>query len=42
MTATSDIQTRIFAACGAVAMTLALLVSSFANPNATTVAGLLA
>tara|TARA_B100001057_G_C22351544_1_gene757270 strand:+ start:434 stop:556 length:123 start_codon:yes stop_codon:yes gene_type:complete len=39
---TYEFQTKLMAAVAAVAMTLTLLVSSFANPNATTVVGLLA
>lgn len=42
MTMTNEFQTKLMAAFGAVAVTLTLLVSSFANPSATTVAGLLA
>jgi hypothetical protein len=37
-----EFQTKLMAGVAAVAMTLTLLVSSFANPNATTVVGLLA
>lgn len=42
MTTTNDFATRIFAALGALTITVTLLVSSFANPNATSVVGLLA
>lgn len=37
-----EFQTKLMAGVAAGAMTLTLLVSSFANPNATTVVGLLA
>ena len=42
MTQTQDFASKMFAAFGAVALTMTLLVSSFANPNATTIVGLLA
>ncbi len=42
MTDTNDFATRIFAAFGALAITVTLLVSSFANPAATSLVGLLA
>lgn len=42
MTMTNDIQTKVMAGLAAVAVTLSLLVSSFANPNATSILGLLA
>ncbi|GGD56501.1 hypothetical protein [Aurantiacibacter arachoides] len=42
MTNTNDFAAKIFAAVGALAMTMTLIVSSFANPHATTVVGLLA
>lgn len=42
MTATDTITNRVFAAFGAIAITATLLVSSFANPNATSIVGLLA
>ncbi|WP_267904228.1 hypothetical protein [Aurantiacibacter sediminis] len=42
MTMTNEFTGKIFAAFGAFAITMTLLVSSFANPNATTVATLLA
>ncbi len=42
MTNTNDFTSRVFAAIGAFAITATLLVSSFANPNATNVVGLLA
>ena len=42
MTQTQDFASKMFAAFGPVALTMTLLVSSFANPNATTVVGLLA
>ena len=42
MTTTNDITSRVFAALGALAITATLLVSSFANPNATSVIGMLA
>lgn len=37
----NDYAVRAFAAFGALAVTMTLLVSSFANPNATSVASLL-
>ncbi|WP_269429508.1 hypothetical protein [Aurantiacibacter marinus] len=42
MTTTNDFTARVFAAFGALAITATLLVSSFANPNATSVIGMLA
>jgi len=42
MTMTNDFTSKLFAAVGAFAITATLFVSSFANPNATTIAGLLA
>lgn len=42
MTNTNEVAAKLMAALGAVAMTMTLIVSSFANPHATTVAGLLA
>lgn len=42
MTMTNEFQTKLMAGLAAVAMTMTLLVSSFANPNATSVVGLLA
>ena len=39
---TESVASKIFAAFGALAITMTLLVSSFANPTATTVAGILA
>jgi hypothetical protein len=39
---TDSLSARIAAACGALAITMTLFVSSFANPAATTVAGILA
>lgn len=41
MFTTNDFTGKIFAALGAVAMTMTLLVSSFANPNATSIATVL-
>lgn len=42
MTQTNEIATRIFAAFGALTITVTLLVSSFANPNATSLITVLA
>ncbi|WP_277949484.1 hypothetical protein [Aurantiacibacter aquimixticola] len=42
MTKTSDFASKMFAAIGAMTITATLFVSSFANPNATTVLGVLA
>ncbi|WP_267900636.1 hypothetical protein [Aurantiacibacter spongiae] len=42
MTNFNAVSTRILAGLGAVTMTLTLIVSSFANPHATTVVGILA
>ncbi|WP_277619348.1 hypothetical protein [Aurantiacibacter luteus] len=42
MTNTNTFATKVLSAFGALAMTMTLLVSSFANPHATTVVGLLA
>ncbi len=42
MTNTNDITSRVFAAFGAIAITATLLISSFANPNATSVIGMIA
>ena len=42
MTNTNEFAGKLFAAFGALAMTMTLIVSSFANPHATTVVGLLA
>ena len=42
MTNSNEFATKVFAAFGAVAITMTILVSSFANPNATSVIGLLA
>jgi len=39
---TQDVQNKLMAGFAAVGVTLTLLVSSFANPNATSVVGLLA
>lgn len=39
---THEIQNKLMAGFAAFAMTLTLLVSSFANPNATSIVGLLA
>lgn len=39
---TQEFQNKLMAGFAAVAVTLTLLVSSFANPNATTFVGLLA
>ncbi|WP_338241003.1 hypothetical protein [Aurantiacibacter hainanensis] len=39
---TNEFQTKLMAGFAAIAVTLTLLVSSFANPHATSVAGLLA
>ena len=39
---TNEFSTRLMAALAAVAVTMTLLVSSFHNPHATTVLGLLA
>ncbi len=39
---TNEFQNKLMAGFAAVAVTLTLLVSSFANPHATTVAGILA
>jgi hypothetical protein len=39
---TQELQNKLMAGFAAVAVTLTLLVSSFANPNATSVVGLLA
>jgi len=39
---TYELQSKLTAGFAAVAVTLTLLVSSFANPNATTIVGLLA
>lgn len=41
MTYTNDFTAKIFAAVGAIAFTATLLVSSFANPNATSFTTLL-
>lgn len=41
MTNVSDFTGRVFAAIGALAITATLLVSSFANPTATTFTGML-
>jgi len=41
MTISNNIAGRLFAAIGAFAITATLFLSSFANPNATTVAGML-
>lgn len=38
---TNEFAGKLFAAFGALAMTMTLLVTSFANPNATTLAGIL-
>ncbi|GEM_PF-2460026 len=42
MTNSNEFTTKLFAAFGAVAMTVTLFVSSFASPTASNVAGLLA
>lgn len=42
MTAISDTATRILAAFGAIAMSLAVIVGTFATPHAATFAGVLA
>jgi len=42
MTNSNEFANKVFAAFGAVAMTVTLFVGSFANPNATSVVGLLA
>lgn len=42
MTMTNEFQTKVAAGFAAVAVTLSLLASSFANPNATSIFGLLA
>ncbi|WAT19003.1 hypothetical protein OZN62_05400 [Aurantiacibacter sp. MUD11] len=42
MTMTNELQNKLMAAFAAVAVTATLLVSSFANPNATSIVGLLA
>ncbi|WP_277949483.1 hypothetical protein [Aurantiacibacter aquimixticola] len=42
MNTNSPLFGRLFAAFGAVAMTATLLISSFSNPTATTIAGVLA
>ncbi len=42
MTNTNDFAGKVFAAFGALAITMTLLVSSFANPAATSVTTLLA
>lgn len=39
---TNDFPTKLMAALAAVTVTMSLIVSSFANPQATTIAGLLA
>lgn len=39
---THEFQSKLMAGFAAIAVTLTMLVSSFANPNATTVVGLLA
>ena len=39
---TNEFQTKLMAGLAAVAVTFTMLVSSFANPNATSVVGLLA
>ena len=41
MTNSNDFATKLFAAFGALAITMTLLVSSFANPNATSIATVL-
>ena len=41
MTTTNDIAGKFFAALGALAITATLLISSFANPAATTFTGML-
>lgn len=41
MNTTHDFAGKFFAAIGAIAMTMTLLVSSFANPNATSIATVL-
>lgn len=42
MTNSNEFATKVFAAFGAVAISMTLFVSSFANPNATSVVGMLA
>ncbi|ANC50484.1 hypothetical protein CP97_14798 [Aurantiacibacter atlanticus] len=42
MFSTNNFAAKLFAGLGAIAMTVTLMASSFANPNAASVAGLLA